>query len=77
VCVCVCVCVVHLCFLALTWHAFPYVPLSLPAFAHLACNSHPNIDQKLMARLKKEKRQRDYEEFRSVLYFVNKKKSRL
>ncbi len=27
-------------------------------------DSHPNIDQKLMARLKKEKRQRDYEEFR-------------
>lgn len=29
-------------------------------------DSHPNIDQKLMARLKKEKRQRDYEEFRSA-----------
>ena len=29
-------------------------------------DSHPNIDQKLMARLKKEKRQRDYEEFRCV-----------
>jgi hypothetical protein len=27
-------------------------------------DSHPNIDQKLMARLKKEKRMRDYEEFR-------------
>lgn len=27
-------------------------------------DSHPNIDQKLMARLKKEKRARDYEEFR-------------
>ena len=30
-------------------------------------DSHPNIDQKLMARLKKEKRQRDYEEFRFFL----------
>eukprot|EP00802_Teleaulax_amphioxeia_P007779 Tamp_07787.p1 GENE.Tamp_07787~~Tamp_07787.p1 ORF type:complete len:482 (+),score=141.13 Tamp_07787:276-1721(+) len=29
-------------------------------------DSHPNIDQKLMARLKKEKRQRDYEEFRQA-----------
>jgi len=29
-------------------------------------DSHPNIDQKLMARLKKEKRSRDYEEFRQV-----------
>ena len=27
-------------------------------------DSHPNIDQKLMARLKKEKRMRDYELFR-------------
>ena len=27
-------------------------------------DSHPNIDQKLMARLKKEKRQCRYEEFR-------------
>ena len=27
-------------------------------------DSHPNIDQKLMARLKKEKRARDYDEFR-------------
>ena len=27
-------------------------------------DSHPNIDQKLMARLKKEKRMREYEEFR-------------
>lgn len=32
-------------------------------------DSHPNIDQKLMARLKKEKRQRDYEEFRCVRGF--------
>lgn len=29
-------------------------------------DSHPNIDQKLMARLKKEKRARDYEEFRKM-----------
>mmetsp|Transcript_4318 Transcript_4318/g.8703 ORF Transcript_4318/g.8703 Transcript_4318/m.8703 type:complete len:454 (+) Transcript_4318:127-1488(+) len=29
-------------------------------------DSHPNIDQKLMARLKKEKRARDYEEFRKL-----------
>lgn len=29
-------------------------------------DSHPNIDQKLMARLKKEKRQREYEEFRKL-----------
>eukprot|EP00293_Proteomonas_sulcata_P006124 CAMPEP_0184318280 /NCGR_PEP_ID=MMETSP1049-20130417/101678_1 /TAXON_ID=77928 /ORGANISM="Proteomonas sulcata, Strain CCMP704" /LENGTH=462 /DNA_ID=CAMNT_0026637993 /DNA_START=80 /DNA_END=1468 /DNA_ORIENTATION=- len=29
-------------------------------------DSHPNIDQKLMARLKKEKRARDYEEFRKA-----------